>query len=179
LAIYTRPLRRDLAVPVTARRELVTPRRVALLVIVLAHVASIAVASRYVETGAGSWFDAQPKSEFVRAEWLFGWVTPAVHALLGLSAWLVYRRDWPEPERRRALVVLALQVVVISLWAPVLFGAQALDVALLISAAMWLVCLGALTALAPANRWAALLACPAFVWATYAAAVSADLVLEA
>lgn len=190
MAIYTRPLRRDLAGPVpvqvpahtdfvAAFRRLVTARRLTVLAIVALYASSAAVIARYVDTGAGSWFDAQTKPEYVRAEWLFGPVALGVLALLALSAWLVWRRDWPEPERRRALAVLGVQLIILTAWAPVLFGAHARDLALLISAAMWLACLAALTTVAPANRWAALLATPALVWATYAMGVSAVFAVEA
>ena len=130
-----------------------------------------------MDTAPETWFGSLDKHDLVRTEWLFGWVLAGLYALLTLSAWLVWRRDWPEPERRRALAVTALQLVVASTWAPVLFASQSLDLALLVASAMWLVTLGMLTTLAPANWFAALLATPMFAWATYAVVVNVTLVV--
>jgi tryptophan-rich sensory protein len=189
VAIYTRPLRRELDLPLTARIEaragtrpqhaaIVTPRLLKALSIVAIYASSAAITARYVETGPGTWFDAQPKPDYVRTEWLFGQVELAVLMLLATSAWLVWRRDWPEPERRRALAMLGVQLAIVSVWAPVLFGAHAVDLAVLLAAAMWLASLAVLTTLAPANVWAAMLAAPMLAWATYAIGVSVVLALN-
>jgi benzodiazapine receptor len=191
VAIHIRPLRREAALPLTARIEarsrprpslwarVITTRRLEALGIFAIYGAAAAVMAAYVETGPGTWYDSLAKPEYVRSEWLFGWVGAGVLGLMAIAAWLVWRRDWPEPERRRALAVLAAQLVIVSLWAPVLFDAHALDAALISAAAMWLVSLAALTTLAPANKLAAVLATPMLAWATYATGISAVLAIEA
>ncbi|MEA5038565.1 MAG: TspO/MBR family protein [Clostridiaceae bacterium] len=98
--------------------------------------------------------------------WLFPVVWTLLFLLMGAAAWLVWRSG--RPVRRTALFVYGAQLLVNALWSPLFFGAQKY-----LAAFFWLVLLEILIGVtiflfARADRRAALLMIPYFLWVLFA-----------
>lgn len=101
--------------------------------------------------------------------WLFGPVWTVLYVLIGIAAWLAWRRPW----HRRALLLWGWQLLANALWAPLFFGLHLVGVAL--ADVVVLLLLAALTTLAfdRLSHSAAVLMLPYLVWTCYATYLNA------
>jgi benzodiazapine receptor len=90
--------------------------------------------------------------------------------LLGVSAWLLWRRvDAWQPSARPALRLWGWQIGLIAAWAPTFFGLRAPAAALGVMVALLAISLATLFAFCRRNRIAGALLLPSLVWLCYAA----------
>jgi benzodiazapine receptor len=90
--------------------------------------------------------------------------------LLGVSAWLLWRRIDPwRPSARPALRLWGWQIGLIAAWAPTFFGFKAPAVALAVMVALLMISIATLVAFCRRNRLAGALLLPSLVWLCYAA----------
>lgn len=119
----------------------------------------------------GEWYASLNKPSFNPPPWVFGPVWTALYAMMGVSAWLVWRcRD-----ARRPLALWLLQLAFNAAWTPVFFGLHRMDIALVIIIAMWLAILATILAFRRHSRAAALLLVPYLLWVGFATALNAAL----
>ena len=103
--------------------------------------------------------------------WLFGPVWTTLYAMIGVSAWLVWR-DHGTAAIRWALVLWVVQLVLNAAWSPVFFGAHRLGLAVAIIVAMWLAIVATIVAFWPLHRVAALSLVPYLAWVSFATALN-------
>jgi translocator protein len=119
----------------------------------------------------GEWYASLNKPSFNPPGWVFGPVWTALYAMMGFSAWLVWRRG----NARRPLTLWLLQLALNAAWTPVFFGLHWMGVALVIIIAMWLAILATILAFWKRSRAAALLLVPYLLWVGFATVLNAAL----
>lgn len=102
---------------------------------------------------------------------LFGPVWTVLYALIGISAWLVWRRGG-FGAARAALTLFLVQHALNALWSWIFFGARELGWAFAEIAVLWLLIAATIAAFGRHSAAAAGLLAPYFVWVTYAAALN-------
>jgi translocator protein len=91
-------------------------------------------------------------------------------ALLGVAAWLLWRRMDPwQPSVRPALRLWGWQIALIAAWAPAFFGLREPVIALCVMVALLAVSVATLVAFCRRNRLAGALLLPSLAWLCYAA----------
>lgn len=128
------------------------------------------------DTSPGSWYDGLEKPSFMLPSWVSAVVATVLYALMALGTWRVWRRIGPEPDRSRALVVFGAQLLLNSLWAPIFFGAQSPELAMLVIAALWIAVLAMVLTFAPVDPLAATINVPYLGWVTFVAVVNASII---
>jgi len=128
----------------------------------IGSVASINAADFYGQLTQPSW--APPA-------WLFGPVWSVLFALMGVSAWLVWRKHGFRGARA-ALTLYAAQLVANALWTWLFFGWRQGGLALAEIALLWLLILGTILAFWRLHRLAALMLVPYLAWVSFAAALN-------
>ncbi len=105
--------------------------------------------------------------------WVFAPVWTALYVMIGVAAWLVWRRAGAAPPLR----LWGWQLAANALWAPAFFGLQ--SPALAMGVVVVLLGFVALTIVSfrRVHRWAALLMIPYGVWCCYAAYLNAGFLL--
>lgn len=102
-----------------------------------------------------------------------GWLFPAawsvLYVLMGAASYIVLCSGAPLYERRRALKLYAVQLVVNVLWPPIFFGLGLYLAALLWLALLWVLALITALRFRLVSRPAACLLAPYIVWLTFAA----------
>lgn len=119
----------------------------------------------------GDWYASLNKPSFNPPGWVFGPVWTALYAMMGVSAWLVWRRG----NAARPLAPWLVQLALNAAWTPVFFGLHRMDVALVIIIAMWLAILATILAFRRHSRAAALLLVPYLLWVGFATVLNAAL----
>ncbi len=99
--------------------------------------------------------------------WVFGPVWIALYVLMGIAAWLVWRRQ-DEAGRRLALMLFAFQLGLNALWSFVFFGMENPGAALVNIGVLWAVILATTFAFRKISQLAAWLLLPYLAWVSFA-----------
>lgn len=110
------------------------------------------------------WYQSLIRPPGVPPNWVFGPVWAALYILIGIAAWLVWRRAG----RSRALRLWGWQLGVNALWPPVFFGLHALGMGLAVIVVMLGLIALTIRIFARISRPAAWLMLPYAVWVGYA-----------
>lgn len=116
----------------------------------------------------GEWYAALRKPALTPPGWVFGVVWPALYALMGVAAWLVWRKGGVGGNRL-ALGLFAGQLALNAAWTCIFFGLHRPGWALADLAAMWALILATLIAFWARTPAAGALLVPYLAWVSFAA----------
>ena len=126
-------------------------------------------------SGVATWYPTLTKPSFNPPAWVFGPVWTVLYMMMGVAAFLIWRRGFATEGVKLALAVFALQLALNGLWSILFFGLQAPGWALVEIIALWC----AITAsavlfwrVAPA---AGMLLLPYLAWVSFATVLNASL----
>lgn len=118
-----------------------------------------------------AWYPLIQKPSWTPPSWLFGPVWTTLYVLMGVAAWLVWRRD-PERPARGALLLFLGQLVLNVLWSALFFGLRAPGLAFAEIVVLELAVLGTLVAFWRHSRVAGMLLIPYLLWVGFASALN-------
>ncbi len=119
-----------------------------------------------------AWFAALSKPAFQPPNWLFGPVWTLLYALMSVALWRVWRLP-PSRDRRAALLLFALQLVLNAAWTPVFFGAHAIGAALVVLAMLVPIVLATIIQFWRIDRPASAMLWPYLAWIGFALVLNA------
>lgn len=114
------------------------------------------------------WYAALEKPALNPPSWVFGPVWTTLYVLMGIAAFLVWRKGLQEREVRIALGVFVVQLVLNALWSFVFFGMQEPGLALINIATLWLAIVITGILFWRIERAAAYLLVPYLLWVSFA-----------
>lgn len=136
--------------------------------IVICQLAGI-IGSVFTAQSVGIWYAELAKPSFNPPNWVFGPVWLTLYMLMGIAAFLVWRKGWDQKQVKLALLVFFVQLVLNALWSFLFFGLQAPFAAFFEIMLLWTAILVTILAFYPLSRAAAYLLLPYFLWVSYAA----------
>jgi tryptophan-rich sensory protein len=119
----------------------------------------------------GEWYASLRKPSWNPPNWIFGPVWTALYTMMGVAAWLVWKRGG-FAEQRRPLGLFLLQLALNAAWTPLFFGMHALGPAFAEIVLLWVTIVATLAAFWPVSRTAACLLAPYLAWVSFAAALN-------
>jgi tryptophan-rich sensory protein len=136
--------------------------------IVLLGVAS----GRLSGSGYGNpWFDALVKPTFMPPGWTFGAVWTTLYVLLGVALAMVLAQP-PSKERRTALKLFVIQLVLNFAWSPIFFAGHDIQLASIVIFVMAIIAAVAARLFFRIRPLAGLLMTPYLAWLCFAAALN-------
>lgn len=114
------------------------------------------------------WYAALRKPELAPPDWVFGPVWTILFALMGIAAFLVWRRGLSRKEVKRALSIFIAQLALNTLWSFIFFGLQSPGGAFLEIILLWLTILATLIVFSRISRAAGWLLIPYLLWVSFA-----------
>ncbi|MCK9360744.1 tryptophan-rich sensory protein [Patescibacteria group bacterium] len=115
-----------------------------------------------------TWFVTLAKPSWSPPAWVFGPVWTTLYLLMGISAWMIWRKGWKRKDVKMALWVFAAQLVLNALWSLIFFGWHQLGWAFLEIILLWVTILMTIIFFAKISRPAAWLLAPYLAWVTLA-----------
>ncbi|MCS6864843.1 MAG: TspO/MBR family protein [Gemmataceae bacterium] len=121
--------------------------------------------------GADAWYAALRKPTWTPPNWVFPVVWPVLYTLMGIAAWLVWRKSgfagapW-------ALGLFLAQLTFNAAWSYLFFGLHRMDLALVDITALWLLIAATIVTFRRHSVYAAALLVPYFLWVSFAAALN-------
>jgi len=146
-----------------------------LVIAVAAPLAVGALAGIATSAGGASWYPTLVKPPFNPPAWVFGPVWTVLYVLMGIAAFLVWRRGLAAPGVQAALAVFLVQLVLNGLWSLVFFGLRRPGWGLVEIALLWLAIGGTAWLFRRVSPAAAMLLLPYWAWVSFAAVLNASI----
>jgi len=119
-----------------------------------------------------TWYLTLNKPFFTPPNWLFGPVWTILYTLMGISAFLVWRKGLDEQKVKIGLVFFVIQLFLNGLWTPVFFGLKELFAALIIIIMLWITILLTIISFSRISLTPGLLLTPYIAWVSLATALN-------
>jgi len=137
----------------------------------------------FAAAGLGAWFNAGAlegwypnlrKPTWTPPPWVFAPVWTVLYLCMALAAWLVWRRA-ERPERRTALILFSIQLVLNVAWSGLFFGLRRPGIAFAEIVILWVAIAATLWGFSRVSTPAAWLFVPYLAWVTFAAALNGSI----
>lgn len=114
------------------------------------------------------WYAGINKPTLNPPSWIFGPVWITLYTLMGISAFLIWKKGWEKKMVRKALYVFGLQLILNASWSIVFFGLQSPAGAFAIIVALWLSILWTMILFHNISKPAMWLLVPYILWVSFA-----------
>jgi benzodiazapine receptor len=125
--------------------------------------------------GFSSWYTAIAKPGFTPPGWVFGPVWTILYLLMGVAAFLVWRRGLGSQAVKAALIWFLVQLVLNASWTPIFFGLHRIGLALLVVVALWAAIAVTMVYFFRVSTWAGWLLVPYLLWVSFATILNASI----
>jgi len=115
-----------------------------------------------------SWYNTLNKPFFTPPSWLFGPAWTVLYILMGVSAYLVWKKGFKKKQIKEALKIFAIQLVLNLSWSPIFFGAKQIFLALIVIIIMWIIIFKTIKVFAKIDKTASYLLYPYILWVSFA-----------
>ncbi|MEI6057516.1 MAG: TspO/MBR family protein [bacterium] len=116
-----------------------------------------------------TWYTTLTKPSFNPPSWVFGPVWTILFALMGIAAYLVWKKGWLHKNIKIALSVFIIQLILNTLWSIIFFGMHSPGTAFIEIIFLWLSIATMLALFYKISRPAAYLIIPYILWISFAA----------
>jgi len=134
-----------------------------------------AIGAFFTAAAIPTWYASLRKPSFTPPSWVFGPVWITLYLMMGIAAFLVWRRGWQNPQVKLALVVFAVQLLLNAIWSPVFFGMRWPLGGLVVIVALWLAIVVTIVTFFRVSTPAAVLLIPYILWVSYATALNFEI----
>lgn len=119
------------------------------------------------------WYDGLTKPPGTPPNAVFGPVWSVLYVLIGLALARIWHLAPPGPEKRRALAVFAVQMLLNLAWTPLFFGAHLVGAALIEIVALWITILATVILFRRIDGVSCWMLLPYLLWVSYASYLNA------
>ena len=116
-----------------------------------------------------TWYASLAKPPFQPPNWLFFPVWTTLYTLMGIAAWLVWRKGLDQRRVRVALGVFVIQLVLNTAWSIIFFGLYSLFGAVVAIVFLWIAILINIVTFWRISKVAGALLIPYILWVSFAA----------
>ena len=133
------------------------------------------IGSLFTTPAITTWYATLQKPPFTPPNWLFApaWIT--LYLLMGISAFIIWRRGLGNPQVKRSLFLFVIQLVLNALWSVAFFGLESPLYGVIVIAALWVAILFTILKFFKISSVAAVLMLPYILWVTFAAVLNVSI----
>ena len=115
-----------------------------------------------------TWYATLQKPALNPPSWIFAPVWITLYVLMGIAAFLVWRKGSEKKEVKKALAVFILQLILNAIWTPIFFGLHNPGLGLIVIIALWLSIIWTMISFHKISRAAMYLLVPYLLWVSFA-----------
>jgi benzodiazapine receptor len=145
-----------------------------LISIIVCECAGI-IGSVFTTSAIPTWYASLQKPAFTPPNWLFAPVWITLYLLMGIAAFIIWRKGLDEKKVRTALIIFAVQLVINILWSVVFFGLESPLSGLIVIIILWIAILITILRFAKISPAAAWIIVPYILWVSIATALNASI----
>lgn len=127
------------------------------------------------QTSVTTWYPTLAKPSFTPPGWVFAPVWTLLYALMGIAAFLIWRRGLRHARVRSALTAFGVQLLLNGGWSFAFFGAQSPALGLIVILLLWGTLAWTTDRFFRIRRGAGWLLVPYLAWVTYALVLNASI----
>lgn len=127
------------------------------------------IGSVFTAPSITGWYAGIIKPDLNPPAWVFGPVWTTLFALMGIAAFLVWKKGLDRSDVKIALGIFMGQLILNTLWSIIFFGFKSPGVAFVEIIFLWLAILATIIAFAKISKPAAWLLVPYILWVSFAA----------
>ena len=139
-----------------------------ILAIIICQTAGL-IGALFTRSAIPDWYAFLTKPELAPPNWIFAPVWTTLYLLMGIAAFLIWKRGLDRTDVRLALSIFTVQLVLNTLWSIIFFGLRAPGWAFIEIALMWVAILASIIAFSKISKTAAWLLVPYILWVSFAA----------
>ena len=139
--------------------------------IILCQVAGI-LGSIFTKPAILSWYISLKKPFFTPPNWVFAPVWVILYILMGVAAFLVWRKGFHQKQTRSALVLFGIQLILNVLWSVMFFRLRSPFAGLIEISILSVAVILTLQSFLQVTRVAGLLLIPYFLWVAFASGLN-------
>src|SRR4030042_104230 len=143
-----------------------------LVISVVACLAAGAIGSIFQRQEIPTWYATLEKPVFNPPNWLVSPVWTLLYILMGIAAFLVWRKGWENRQVKIALIAFLVQLVLNASWSVVFFGFQSPLYGLIVISVLWVAILYTALKFYRLSLAAGVLMLPYLLWVTFAAVLN-------
>lgn len=114
------------------------------------------------------WYATIEKPDITPPGWLFAPVWISLYAIMGISAYLIFKKGMEKPDVRTALGIFGIQLMLNTLWSMVFFGMNSILGAMLVIILLWISIIATIKLFYKISKTAGFLLVPYILWVSFA-----------
>jgi len=130
------------------------------------------IGSIFTTPSIPTWYATLQKPPFTPPNWLFAPVWITLYLLMGISAFIIWRRGVDNRRVREALIVFLVQLILNGLWSVVFFGLKSPLYGVVVIVALWIAILFTILKFFKLSTAAGGLLLPYILWVSFAAVLN-------
>ena len=130
------------------------------------------IGSIFTKPAILSWYVSLKKPFFTPPDWVFAPVWVILYILMGVAAFFVWRKGWPQKQTRSALILFGVQLILNVLWSFMFFGLRSPLAGLIEISILSVALLFTIQSFLQISRIAGLLLIPYFLWVAFASGLN-------
>jgi len=130
------------------------------------------IGSLFTTTAIPTWYATLEKPAFTPPNWLFApaWIT--LYLLIGISAFIIWRKGLDSLRIQVALIVFLIQLALNALWSVAFFGLESPLYGVIVIVALWIVILFTILKFFKLSKAAGVFLLPYILWVSFAAVLN-------
>ncbi len=133
------------------------------------------IGSLFTRPAIQTWYATLQKPSFTPPSWLFGPVWTVLYILMGIAAFLVWRKGADSKPVQIALLVFIFQLLCNALWSILFFGLRSPIAGLIDIALLWVLIVATMLLFIRLSTAAGILLIPYLLWVSYASVLNYSL----
>jgi translocator protein len=129
--------------------------------------------SFFTNSSIGSWYVTLKKPFFNPPSWIFAPVWTMLYVLMGVSAFIIWRKGLDKERVRHALFAFIVQLTLNALWSPVFFGMKSTLAGLGVIIFLWMAISTTIFLFYRISKLASFLLLPYILWVSFATVLNA------
>ncbi len=126
------------------------------------------IGSLFTRGSIPTWYSLLQKPSFTPPSWLFAPVWFLLYILMGISAFLIWRKGFRQFQVRESIIIFTVQLFLNALWSYAFFGLKSPLIGLLVIVPLWTAILLTMLNFYKVSKTASLLLIPYILWVSYA-----------
>ena len=128
--------------------------------------------SIFTQSSIGSWYSLIEKPVFNPPNWIFAPVWTTLYILMGVAAYLVWKKGLKKKEQRFVILIFIFQLCLNLFWSYLFFFLKNPGIAFTEIISLWFAILATIIAFYQFNKWSAYLLLPYILWVSFAAVLN-------
>ena len=130
------------------------------------------IGSVFTMSAIPTWYATLQKPSFTPPNWLFAPAWGTLYLLMGISAFLIWRRGLADKQVKIALMVFVIQLILNALWSVAFFGFESPLSGVIVIIVLWLAILLTILRFSKISSVAAILLLPYLLWVSFASVLN-------